>query len=55
MSWGLWYDGVIDNIDVDNDNDGLLDCFESLGDKMIDLTNTSELEQLKIYIIIHFL
>ena len=31
-------DGVNDNIDVDNDNDGLLDCFESLGDKTIDLT-----------------
>ena len=31
-------DGVNDNIDVDNDNDGLIDCFESLGDKTIDLT-----------------
>ena len=34
-------DGVNDNIDVDNDNDGLLDCFESLGDKTIDLTGDS--------------
>ncbi|MAW67853.1 MAG: gliding motility protein, partial [Flavobacteriales bacterium] len=31
-------DGINDNIDIDNDNDGLLDCFESLGDKTIDLT-----------------
>ena len=31
-------DGVNDNIDIDNDNDGILDCFESLGDKLIDLT-----------------
>ncbi|NDB78876.1 gliding motility protein, partial [archaeon] len=31
-------DGVNDNIDIDNDNDGLLDCVESLGDKIIDLT-----------------
>ena len=32
-------DGVNDNIDVDNDNDGLLDCFESLGNKEINLTD----------------
>ena len=31
-------DGINDNIDIDNDNDGILDCFESLGDKLIDLT-----------------
>ena len=32
-------DGVNDNIDIDNDNDGLLDCFESLGNKEINLTD----------------
>ena len=31
-------DGVNDNVDIDNDNDGILDCFESLGDKIIDMT-----------------
>ncbi len=34
-------DGIIDNIDIDNDNDGILNCTESLGDVSINLTNTT--------------
>ena len=33
-------DGVVDNIDLDNDNDGIYDKIESLGDYGIDLTTT---------------
>ncbi|MBD0832063.1 T9SS type B sorting domain-containing protein [Aestuariibaculum sediminum] len=32
-------DGIIDNIDIDNDNDGILNCTESYGDQPLDLTN----------------
>ena len=32
-------DSVIDNLDVDIDNDGILNCDESLGDVNLDLTN----------------
>ena len=32
-------DGIIDNIDVDNDNDGILNCTESYGDSPISLVN----------------
>ncbi|PQJ72547.1 T9SS type B sorting domain-containing protein [Polaribacter butkevichii] len=32
-------DGIIDNIDVDIDNDGILNCDESLGNKIIDLSD----------------
>jgi len=32
-------DGIIDNIDIDNDNDGILNCTESLGNEAIDLSN----------------
>ena len=32
-----------DNIDLDNDNDGILDCTESLGNQDIDLSDTSTL------------
>ncbi|QXP69706.1 T9SS type B sorting domain-containing protein [Polaribacter sp. R2A056_3_33] len=32
-------DGIIDNLDVDIDNDGILNCDESLGNKTIDLSN----------------
>ncbi len=32
-------DGIIDNIDVDIDNDGILNIDESLGDKIIDLSD----------------
>tara|TARA_R110002073_G_scaffold8207_3_gene45731 strand:+ start:7633 stop:14001 length:6369 start_codon:yes stop_codon:yes gene_type:complete len=32
-------DSVIDNLDVDIDNDGILNCEESLGDVILDLTN----------------
>jgi len=34
-------DGIIDNLDVDNDNDGILNCTESNGDLTINLTNTN--------------
>ncbi|MBJ6369878.1 IgGFc-binding protein, partial [Snuella sedimenti] len=34
-------DGIIDNIDIDNDNDGILNCTESYGDQNIDLSNIS--------------
>lgn len=33
-------DGIIDNIDVDNDNDGILNCTESRGDVVLDLSDT---------------
>ncbi|GAA4306455.1 T9SS type B sorting domain-containing protein [Aestuariibaculum suncheonense] len=32
-------DGIIDNLDLDNDNDGILNCIESKGDAIIDITN----------------
>ena len=32
-------DGINDNIDVDIDNDGILNCVESLGNQFIDLSN----------------
>lgn len=32
-------DGIIDNIDIDNDNDGILNCTESKGDVTVNLTN----------------
>ena len=32
-------DGIIDNIDIDNDNDGILNCTESKGDVTINLAN----------------
>ncbi len=32
-------DGIIDNIDIDNDNDGILNCTESLGNQNINLAN----------------
>lgn len=32
-------DGIIDNLDIDKDNDGILDCVESSGNAIIDLTN----------------
>ncbi len=32
-------DGIIDNIDIDNDNDGILNCTESRGDVRIDISN----------------
>lgn len=32
-------DGIPDNIDVDNDNDGILNCTESYGNQIIDLSN----------------
>lgn len=32
-------DGASDNYDIDNDNDGLTNCFESLGDTNINLSN----------------
>ena len=34
-------DGVVDNIDLDNDNDGVYDYIESFGDFAIDLTKTT--------------
>ena len=34
-------DLVIDNIDLDNDNDGITNCAESYGDQNINITNTS--------------
>jgi gliding motility-associated-like protein len=33
-------DGIIDNIDIDNDNDGVLNCTESKGDVIMDLSET---------------
>ncbi|MDN3666764.1 T9SS type B sorting domain-containing protein [Algibacter miyuki] len=32
-------DGIPDNIDIDNDNDGILNCTESNGNQTIDLSN----------------
>ncbi|GAA4281244.1 T9SS type B sorting domain-containing protein [Gaetbulibacter aestuarii] len=32
-------DGIPDNIDIDNDNDGILNCTESFGDQTIDLSD----------------
>ncbi|WP_242158287.1 T9SS type B sorting domain-containing protein [Aestuariivivens sediminis] len=32
-------DGIIDNIDIDNDNDGILNCTESKGDVTVNLQN----------------
>ncbi len=32
-------DGIIDNIDIDNDNDGVLNCTESKGDVTINIAN----------------
>ena len=32
-------DGIIDNIDIDNDNDGILNCTESKGDVTINIQN----------------
>lgn len=34
-------DGIIDNIDIDNDNDGILNCTESKGDVTINIANTN--------------
>jgi hypothetical protein len=34
------FDGVNDNIDIDIDNDGILNCEESLGDKNLDFSGT---------------
>jgi len=34
-------DGIIDNLDIDNDNDGILNCTESYGNYNINLSNTS--------------
>lgn len=33
-------DGIIDNLDLDNDNDGILNCTESRGNVVLDLSNT---------------
>ncbi|WP_248723663.1 T9SS type B sorting domain-containing protein [Seonamhaeicola sp. ML3] len=35
-------DGIIDNIDIDNDNDGILNCTESRGDVVLDLSDTRD-------------
>ena len=35
-------DGIIDNLDLDLDNDGILNKIESLGDFEIDLSNISQ-------------
>lgn len=32
-------DGIIDNLDLDNDNDGILNCEESNGDAILNLSN----------------
>ncbi|GAL88392.1 T9SS type B sorting domain-containing protein [Jejuia pallidilutea] len=32
-------DGIIDNLDIDNDNDGIVNCDESKGDVVINLSN----------------
>lgn len=34
-------DAVIDNIDIDNDNDGITNCTESYGNQKIDISNVS--------------
>ncbi len=33
-------DGIIDNLDIDNDNDGIVNCDESRGDVILDLSET---------------
>ena len=33
-------DGIIDNLDIDNDNDGILNCTESRGDVIMDLSDS---------------
>lgn len=33
-------DGIIDNLDIDNDNDGILNCTESRRDVILDLSDT---------------
>lgn len=35
-------DGIIDNLDIDNDNDGILNCTESRGDVVLNLSNTNQ-------------
>ncbi|MFY0714842.1 T9SS type B sorting domain-containing protein [Seonamhaeicola sp. NFXS20] len=35
-------DGIIDNLDIDNDNDGILNCTESRGDVTLDITNLNK-------------
>ncbi|WP_187269301.1 T9SS type B sorting domain-containing protein [Algibacter pacificus] len=35
-------DGIPDNIDIDNDNDGILNCTESYGNQSIDLSNLNK-------------
>ena len=35
------HDGIIDNLDVDNDNDGILNCTESFNNQHINLSNPS--------------
>lgn len=35
-------DGIIDNIDIDNDNDGILNCTESRGDVTINIADTNQ-------------
>ncbi|MDO5977558.1 T9SS type B sorting domain-containing protein [Flavivirga spongiicola] len=35
-------DGIIDNIDIDNDNDGILNCTESRGDVTVNIANTNQ-------------
>ena len=43
------FDGVNDNIDIDIDNDGILNCEESLGDKNIDFSGDM-MEQLAMMV-----
>ncbi len=35
-------DGIIDNLDIDNDNDGILNCSESKGDVILNLLNITQ-------------
>ena len=35
-------DGIIDNLDIDNDNDGILNCTESRGEVVLDLADTRD-------------
>ncbi len=37
-------DGIIDNLDIDKDNDGILNCTESLGDVSLDLSDLNQPE-----------
>ena len=37
-------DGIIDNLDIDNDNDGILNCEESNGNVTIDISNLNQPE-----------